>query len=119
MNAVKPAMDEIDEAGLISRLLRQHRSVEDQLESVVASIAAGSKAVAAEQWQTCQRDLLVNLSFEENRLVPILLRGSPRAARTVAAEHKHLRARVVEIQSDFAAARRFRLRGGDVSFAPA
>lgn len=95
-------MDDADEAGLLLRLLHDHRSVEDQLERVATAVAANEHAAAA-LWAKCRDDLLGHLRFEDKWLIPLLLRASPRIARTVAAEHRHLRARVTEIQAAFSA----------------
>lgn len=84
-------------ASVQARFVTDHRRIEALLEQLQAAFEANDREDIQRLWGEFESSLLVHLEAEEHFLVPSLLRLRAREARTILAEHKHIRARLTEL----------------------
>jgi hemerythrin-like domain-containing protein len=88
----------LDESGnLRDRMLADHRKLEGLLEDVVAACEEDDREAFAQAWTRLEALLLNHLRVEERLLIPVLGRMDGISARSILAEHQHIRARLLEI----------------------
>jgi hemerythrin len=78
-------------------MMADHRELEGLLDAVIQAFESGDREAVAAVWTRFDRQLLAHFAAEERYLIPTLLSSSPRAAAAILAEHRHLRARLVEL----------------------
>ncbi len=78
-------------------LSKDHERIEELLEALLAAFDAGDDRATEHAWTALNVALLAHLKAEETYLIPFLERASPRSARVVTQEHRHLRARLTEL----------------------
>lgn len=81
------------------KLIADHRRLDQLLEKMVAAIASNDRETIADVFTEFDCRLRTHLEAEERHLIPALLRSDPRAARTIMAEHGHIRSRLLELGS--------------------
>ncbi|MGD0674545.1 MAG: hemerythrin domain-containing protein [Polyangiaceae bacterium] len=79
------------------RFLADHRGLEASIESLVQRLAANDRSETSRRWREFERRLLGHLDAEEAALIPALFDASERDARILVQEHRHLRARLLEL----------------------
>lgn len=79
------------------QLLADHRSLESVFEQLLAAFAADDRERIQALWTTFESTLSRHLAAEEKFLVPVLARTNPRQARAILAEHRQIRARMLEL----------------------
>lgn len=80
-----------------ARFVLDHRRIGERLEQLQAAFEADDREDIQRLWTAFEASLLLHLEAEEKYLVPSLLRLREREARTILAEHHHLRARLAEL----------------------
>jgi len=78
-------------------MMADHQELERLLDAVIQAFEGGDREAVAAIWTRFDRQLLAHFAAEERHLIPTLLSSSPRAAAAILAEHRHLRARLVEL----------------------
>jgi hypothetical protein len=89
--------DRAEHEGIRERFLSDHREMEKLLERVVAICEDGDREEVAAVWTEFDARLLAHMGAEERYLLPLLQRSNPRAFRAIFEEHKHFRARLLEL----------------------
>jgi len=79
------------------RFLADHRRLEDLFERLLAAFKASDRELVEGLWSEFDAGLSAHMEAEESHLFPLLLASQPRDVRTLAAEHKHIRARLIEL----------------------
>jgi hemerythrin-like domain-containing protein len=79
------------------RFQLDHRKIEDLLWQVLLAFEDGDRESAAAVWSLFDAQLQAHMDAEERHLTPLLMRSNERACRALLEEHKHLRARLVEL----------------------
>ena len=87
---------------LRNRLLADHRRFEGILERVAVACEANDWGRIQSLWSNFESSLLAHLDAEEKFLIPALIRSRQRDARTILAEHRHIRLRVAELRTGVA-----------------
>jgi hemerythrin superfamily protein len=82
------------------RLREDHERLEGHLEAFVAALEGDDPESVARTRARFDTELLAHLSAEEQFLIPALFRTNPREARALLAEHRHIRARLLELDAD-------------------
>ncbi len=78
------------------------RTLEELLERLVVAIEANDTGRTRAIWPEIDARLGVQLDAEEQLLIPPLSRWSEREARTILAEHQHIRGRMKELRTQIA-----------------
>jgi hemerythrin-like domain-containing protein len=81
------------------KLLADHRRLDALLEETLRAIEDDDREAIANLFTEFDCGLRAHLEAEEQHLIPALLRADPRAARAIMAEHRHIRARLLELAS--------------------
>jgi hypothetical protein len=84
-------------ATIRDRFLADHRRLETLLQRLLAAFEANDREDIQSLWTAFESSLLVHLEAEEKHLIPALLRLRERDARTILAEHRHIRGRLAEL----------------------
>ncbi len=84
-------------ASVRDKLLADHTRLENTLERLVVVLESNDQEQILSVWTDLESSLLLHLEAEENFLIPALLRARERDARTILAEHQHIRARLAEL----------------------
>jgi hemerythrin-like domain-containing protein len=77
--------------------LADHRRLEDLFDRLLAAFEANDREDMARLWTEFESGLMGHMQTEELELIPALLRDSPRSARIIMEEHRHIRARLAEL----------------------
>ncbi|HVJ93862.1 MAG TPA: hemerythrin domain-containing protein [Labilithrix sp.] len=79
------------------QLLEDHAQLERLFERLLAAFAANDREEVARLWTEFELGLLGHMKAEEADLIPMLEHASPRNARVVIQEHRHIRSRLAEL----------------------
>jgi hemerythrin len=77
--------------------LADHVRLETVLEELIRAFEANDREDVAALWAELDSGLLAHLEAEETYMIPALLAFSEREARVIIGEHKHIRARLIEL----------------------
>lgn len=78
-------------------LLDDHEKLEILITRLLDAVAADDRSLMCGLFEEFDAHLAAHFSAEERSLLPALFRSAPTAARTIAHEHRHLRARLMEL----------------------
>jgi hemerythrin len=78
-------------------MMADHHELERLVDAVIQAFERGEREVVAAIWTRFERQFLAHFAAEERYLIPGLLGSNPRAAAAILAEHRHLRARFIEL----------------------
>jgi hypothetical protein len=67
------------------------------MDDVIRAFEEGERGGVASAWGRLDQRVLAHFRAEDRHLIPTLLRSNPRTAAAVLAEHRHLRARLLEL----------------------
>jgi hemerythrin-like domain-containing protein len=84
-------------ASIRAHLTADHREIERTMECLIEAFAAGDEPEIERLWTLFESRLSAHIDLEDRYLLPALQRRSPRAARTIGQEHRHIRARIAEL----------------------
>jgi hemerythrin superfamily protein len=79
------------------KCLADHRRIEDLVGLAREALESGDPALYASRWTECALALCRHMEAEERHMLPRLLAVASRLARTLVAEHGHLRRRLAEL----------------------
>jgi len=77
--------------------LADHRRLEDLFERLLTALEANDREDMALVWTEFESGLIGHMQTEELELIPVLQRDSPRSARIIMEEHRHIRTRLAEL----------------------
>lgn len=86
-----------DTVALRERFAADHAGLELTFARLLEAFDANDRDTVATLWTQFEAGLLAHMEVEEKLLVPALFEASERDARTILAEHRHIRSRVAEI----------------------
>ena len=92
---VQPAIHQ--EVHVRTIMMADHQELERLIDAVIQAFERGERETVAAIWTRFERQFLAHFAAEERFLIPPLLASNPRAAAAILAEHRHLRARFVEL----------------------
>lgn len=78
--------------------LADHERLESLVMQLLAAVDADDQAVVDTAWLALGTSLSAHLAGEEAHVLPALISRSPRDARALIGEHRHLQARVAELR---------------------
>lgn len=84
---------------ILDALLVDHERLEERLKELVEAARGGELETLRRTWGSFETAFAVHLSDEEGHVLALLLRQGSPSARAIVQEHKHLRARVMEIEA--------------------
>jgi hypothetical protein len=79
------------------RLTADHARLDDLLAQLLVAFEADDREQIQALWTAFEAGLVTHLEAEERFLIPDLLRRRERDARTILAEHTHIRTRLCEL----------------------
>jgi hemerythrin-like domain-containing protein len=79
------------------QFLADHDRLETLFERLLATVECNDREDLARLWTEFESGLLAHMETEEAHMIPALERVSPRNARVIVQEHRHLRARLTEL----------------------
>jgi hypothetical protein len=85
------------QTALREHLLADHRSLEQEIDQLVAACEANDHSRMETLWTDFETRLSTHLEMEELHLVPLLLERNRRAGSAIIEEHKHIRRRLAEL----------------------
>jgi hypothetical protein len=85
-----------------SCFLADHQRLETAIRQLVVALASNDRAKATQLWTGLESGLVIHMKAEEARLIPALLVARERDTRVLVQEHRHVRARLVDLGSEFA-----------------
>jgi hemerythrin superfamily protein len=88
------------------RFVADHRSLEEMCARLIVAVGTSQRPAVAALWKEFSDRLTKHLEAEERHLFPKIYRSSPRSARALVEEHRHIRSRVNDVRMD--------LEGGSV-----
>jgi hypothetical protein len=104
-----PAQPTAPATTIRDRFLADHRRLEELFASVLSAVDANDRERIEGSWAEFDTALSADLGAQEKLLVPALLQSRAREARAILQEHRHIRARLLELG---AAIRTHVIRGG-------
>jgi len=88
-------------AGSSNTFRARYRADHDELEArfalLLAAFETNDRDAIAKLWNDFDERLIRHLEAEERLLIPQLFLSSPREARTILEEHRHIRSRLIEL----------------------
>lgn len=88
-----------DLPSVLDDLLADHQRLDARLNEVIEAAKTGEPETLRQAWNSFETALAVHLSDEEGYVLALLLRQGSPSARAIVQEHKHLRARILEIET--------------------
>jgi hemerythrin-like domain-containing protein len=82
---------------VLDRFLDDHAELEDLFRALLDAFAANDREGVARLWSRFDERLSRHLEAEERFMIPQLFASRPRDARAILEEHRHIRARLVEL----------------------
>jgi hypothetical protein len=82
---------------VFDRFLDDHAELEDLFGALLDAFAASDREGVARLWAGFDERLARHLDAEERFMIPQLFASRPRDARAILEEHRHIRARLVEL----------------------
>jgi hemerythrin HHE cation binding domain-containing protein len=79
------------------RFVADHRELESLFARLIAAFGAGDREGIARLWAEFDGRVTRHLGAEERLLIPSLLPAHPREAAAFLAEHRHIRARLLDL----------------------
>jgi hemerythrin-like domain-containing protein len=90
-----------DIAGSSNTFRTRYRADHDELEAgfarLLVAFETNDRDAVAKLWNDLDERLVRHLEAEERLLIPQLFLSSPREARTILEEHRHIRSRLIEL----------------------
>lgn len=83
--------------GLRDRLIADHHRLDELLQRTLEVVEADDREGIAEIFTEFDSRLRTHLEAEERHLLPHFLQADPRACRAILEDHKHIRARLLEL----------------------
>src|SRR5678809_1402573 len=84
-------------APIRDQFLADHGRLERLFARLLTAFEANDREDVADLWAEFESGLLAHMETEETQLIPALQRVSPRNARILVQEHRHIRARLTEL----------------------
>jgi len=82
------------------RFVADHRSLEEVGARLLVAVEAAAGPAVQALWDAFAHRLSEHLEAEERDLFPKVYRSSPRSARALVEEHRHIRSRIDEMRVD-------------------
>lgn len=79
------------------RLVADHRRLDDLLSQTLRAVESDDREAIADTFTEFDSRLRTHLEAEERYLIPAFLRANPRDGRAFLEEHRHIRARLMEL----------------------
>jgi hypothetical protein len=79
------------------RFVADHMELEALFTCLLARLGAGDREGIGRLWSEFEGRLTRHLEVEEKFMIPYLFASSPREARVLLEEHRHIRSRLVEL----------------------
>jgi len=86
-----------EEPSVRAHLSSDHVELERTLERLIEAFEVEDREGVSAAWTGFEHRLAAHFDAEEQLLIPAILPGNPRVAAAILAEHRHLRARLAEI----------------------
>jgi len=87
----------VNESRIRDRLIADHRRLDELLKGMLSAVEADDRESIDATFTEFDSRLRTHLDAEERHLIPAFLHAEPRAARALLEEHKHIRARLMEL----------------------
>jgi hemerythrin-like domain-containing protein len=89
----------IDPESLRERLVTEHQRLEGLFQAVLAAFEADDRDGVEQHWTAFDSQIEAHMRIEEELLIPRLERHHPEAAHAILAEHRLIRARLMELDT--------------------